>query len=272
MSFDLGDTWALAADVRDQNDALTNVESVALTIVKPDRTIDNPAVTNPPAAVGRYEHDYVPAVAGRYAARWLFTFAGGLTAAHTDVLDVRPAEPGLILSLADAKAHLNITSTDNDDELRSWIESVTEVIEHKVGPIVVRTYTDRVDNAEAWVLWNSPVVAITSVTAVHTDGAVIDTALLDIDSTAGIIRRLSRGHFTGGPWNITYTAGRPIIPANIGHAARIILKHLWETQRGGVRRPPMGGDDGTFDAGHSYSIPRRALELLEPHLTGPGMA
>ncbi len=270
MPFDLGDTWPLTAEVTDPNGLPTNAVTATLTITKPDGSTITPTVTNPPDVTGTYVYDYVPDTPGMYSARWLFTFVGGLTAAYTDALDVRP-EPALILSLADAKAHLNITSTDNDEELRSWLESITAVIEHKVGPVVVRTYTARVDGWR-WVLPYTPVVALTSITPSLPTGTEVLAADLLVDATSGVVQRLDGANLTGGPWEIVYTAGRPVIPANITHAARIILKHLWETQRGGPRRPTMGGDDGTFDPSFHFSIPRRALELLEPHMLGPGFA
>lgn len=272
MPLDLGDTWTLNADAKDANEALANAQTVALTISRPDGTVDSPTVTNPPAVTGRYTHNYVPAAAGRYGARWVFTFAGGFTAAYTDAADVRPAEPALIVSLADAKAHLNITSSDHDDELRSWLESVTEVIEHKVGPVVVRSYTERAYNGAPFVLSHYPLVSITSVTPVFATGTAVDVADLELDELNGVVRRADQATFSGGPWEITYKAGRPVIPANISHAARIILKHLWETQRGGARRPTMGGDDGTFEPGYTFSIPRRAVELLEPDMRYDGFA
>ncbi len=272
MPFDLGDTWTLRAEAKDANGVLANADTVALTISLPDGTVASPSVTNPPAVTGIYVHNYVPATAGRYGARWVFTFADGLTAAYTDAADVRPAEPALIMSLADAKAHLNITSSTHDDELRSWLESVTEVIEHKVGPVVVRTYTDRVWGGSLFALSHYPVVSITSVTPVYSSGLAVDVADLEINEHGGVVSHSDEIGFTGGPWDVTYKAGRPIIPANISHAARVILKHLWETQRGAPSRPTMGGDDGTFDQGFSFSIPRRAVELLEPHMRYDGFA
>lgn len=272
MPLDLGDTWTLRADAKNVNDVLANATTVALTIVRPDGTVDTRTVANPPTVTGQYVHNYVPAAAGRYGARWVFTFADGLTAAYTDAADVRPAEPALIMSLADAKAHLNITGSTNDEELRSWLESVTEVIEHKVGPVVVRTYTERVWGGMLFALSHYPVISITSITPVYSSGLAVNLADLEINEDGGVVSRSDQIEFSGGPWDITYKAGRPIIPANISHAARVILKHLWETQRGGARRPTMGGDDGTFDAGFSFSIPRRAVELLEPHMRHDGFA
>lgn len=271
MPLDLGDTWTLTAEAKNANDVLANATTVVLTISRPDGTIDTPTVTNPPTVTGQYTHRYVPTAAGRYGARWVFTFNDGLTAAYTDAADVRPAEPALIMSLADAKAHLNITSGTHDDELRSWLESVTEVIEHKVGAVVVRTYTDRVGAGSQFALAHYPVVSVTSVTPVYASGSAVAVDDLEVMEASGVVRRADETAFTGGPWDVTYKAGRPVIPANIAHAARIILKHLWETQRG-TRRATMGGDDTTFDSAFSYSIPRRAVELLESHMRYDGFA
>jgi hypothetical protein len=57
------------------------------------------------------------------------------------------------------------------------------------------------------------------------------------------------------------------IQANVRLASKIIIQHLWETQRGtmGVQ---LGGDSDNYVAGRGFAIPRRAIELLGPQLPG----
>lgn len=281
---DLGDIFQVAAAIRDVDSSLTDPATAMLTITLPDGTTTTPAVPLPPAETGILRIDYQTVQAGLH--RWRLTTTVPATA-HTDVFDVRDTAPAFIFSLSDAKEHLNIPMehTDDDDELRRFVEAVTEVVENDpewgVGPVAVRPYTDRIGcyDAPALVLHHRPVLSVTSVTAVFDGGTDYDTAGLVVDEQAGIVQRKgARGlWFTGGPWDVVYLAGRRQIPANITHAARIILQHLWSTQRyRDVRRPPtsMTGDlvDDRRAAGMTFSVPRRAVELLAGQSQAGGFA
>lgn len=278
MPYDLADTVRLAADSKDAAGTLTNAGTVTLTITLPDGTTMSPAVTNPPAQTGQYRYDYATVQAGRHGVRWVFTTPNN---AYTDQFDVREAAPPLILSLADAKTHLNISSTTHDEELRGWLEAVTGVIEQFVGPVVRRTVVEDHDylpvyGARMLVLRSTPVIALTSALAVLDGGTDYAVADLDVDGRTGIVRRLDGGALSG-PLRVTYVAGRPVIPANITSAAKIILAHLWRTQYGGSRALPAvgGGDDYAVTEpipGFGYAIPNRALQLLEPQRLPPGVA
>jgi hypothetical protein len=88
-----------------------------------------------------------------------------------------------------------------------------------------------------------------------------------VDADAGIVTRKAAFGlwFSGGPWDVVYEAGRAQVPANISHAARIILQHIWSTQRSrDARRPPVAtaGELELRAAGVAFSVPRRAVELL----------
>lgn len=276
MPFDLADTVRLAADSKDAGGTLANATTVTLTITLPDGTTTSPSVTNPPAQTGRYSVDYTTVQAGRHLARWVFVTPNN---AYTDSFDVREAAPPLILSLADVKAHLNQTTTTHDEELRGWVESVTEGVEHLAGACVRRTIVEDHDisptfGAEVLCLRTTPAISLTTVAAVLTGGTSYTVADLDLNGSTGIVRRKDGGRMVG-PLRITYTAGRAVIPANITAAARIILAHLWQTQRGGSNRPQVGGGDYAVTEpipGFGYAIPNRALQLLEPHRLPPGVA
>lgn len=277
MPFDLGGTARLAADCKDAGGTLTNAATAVLTISLPDGTTTTPAVTNPPSVVGRYQHDYVTVQAGRHSVRWVFTTPGS---AYTDSFDVREAVSPAIVSLADAKAHLDITTTTDDDELRGWIESVTHLVEQFTGTCargaVVEDHDIQPSGVRALVLRRTPVISVTSATAILTGGTSYTAGSLDVDTQMGIMRRLDGGRLYG-PLRVTYTAGRAVIPANITAAAKIILQHLWRTQYGASRATSTigGGDDYNVTepiAGFGYAIPNRALQLLEPHRLPPGVA
>src|SRR5206468_2941706 len=109
--------------------------TVVLTVTLPDGTTVSPAVTNPPAETGRYRCDYPTVQAGRHLVRWTSTTP---TSAYTDMFDVRPTAPPLIVSLADMKQHLGKSDPGDDEELREFIEAATAVIEEHRGETVVR--------------------------------------------------------------------------------------------------------------------------------------
>jgi hypothetical protein len=271
MSFDLGATVPLGTTVRDGSGALANAGLMTLVLTLPDSSTVTIAPVAP-TSTGTYAYDYPTVQAGRHTVRWVAT--GVNAGAYTDSFDVREAAPPAILSLADAKAHLNIASTSHDDELRGWIESVTSAVEFFTGPVTVRTVVEdhTASGVSVLALRQPPVLSLTSVSPVLSGGTSYAVDGLDVSST-GIVRSLSGARFHG-PLRVTYMAGRRVVPAAITAAARIILQHLWRTQQG-PGRPQRGIDD--FDVtepipGLGYAIPNRAVQLLDPYKQGPGVA
>ncbi|MFF3857527.1 hypothetical protein [Micromonospora sp. NPDC002575] len=274
VPYDLGATARLTAPCRDPDGTLTNAATATVTVTLPDGSTAAPAVANPPAETGRYTADYITSVPGRHTVRWVFT---GPAHAYTDVLDVYDEAPPAILSMADARDHLNLKSTSDDDEVRYWNNVTTRAVEYHTGPIVARTVVEQhtVRNAAAVVLLHTPVLAVTAVEAVLTGASGYSTDDLDVDGATGEVYRLDGGHLSGR-LKFTYTAGRTAIAENITGGARIILDHLWRTQRAGRRGALAGGGEDYSVTepipGLGYAIPNRALELLAPDRLPPGVA
>ncbi|MFI8254082.1 hypothetical protein [Streptomyces filamentosus] len=267
MPYDLGATARLTAECRDPGGILTTAGSATLTVTLPDGTIASPAPVE--SSAGRYQADFVTTVPGRHVVRWVFTAPA---AAHTDSLDVREAAPPGILSLADAKGYLRKSDPEDDDELRTWIESITAGIEGLCGPVVVRTVIERiaVGRAVTIALRDTPVIEVLALEQLLAGGISYAPADLDLDPDTGILRRLDGGLFTG-PLKATTRVGRLVVPAAFTAAARIILRHLWQTRQG-PQRPSLG--TGDFDVnepvqGFGYAVPNRALQLLEPYRLPP---
>ncbi|MGC4912727.1 hypothetical protein [Streptomyces albogriseolus] len=276
MPFDFGVTARLTAECRDPSGTLTNATTAAVTVTLPDGTTAAPAVTNPPAVDGKYVADYVTEQAGRHTVRWVFT---GPAHAYTDVLDVRPEESPAILSLRDAKDHLNISlaNSSEDDEVRFWNNATTTAVEYFIGPVVPRTVVEdhAADEALALALRRPPVLELTAVAPLLDGGTSYDVDRLNVDRQVGIVTRKDGGVLRG-PLRVTYRAGRLVVAENISGAARIILQHLWATQRptrsGGL---PGARDDFLVTEpipGLGYAIPNRAVQLLNPDDQGPGIA
>jgi hypothetical protein len=144
----------------------------------------------------------------------------------------------MIATLADARAHLNLTSTANDNELQAFLDAAEELVSEESHTYEVASYTEvrPVDLGVAF-LSHTPVVSVTSVTAygetltgwtVHPYGAVSGLSAC-------------RGEVT-----ITYTAGTALPAARVRAAVLMVVQRLWETQRGALR---VGGEDSTFTPG-----------------------
>jgi len=266
MAVDLGDVHPLTVDIKDANGVLANAGTVTLTITLPDLTTVTPAVTNP--STGRYQVDYPTVQAGRHQVRWLAT--GANASAFVDIFDVRPAFPAYLFSLADAKLQLNSTSTADDEELRTFIEATTAVVERiRNQAIVRRTIVEHRDLGmppvhgapgilQHFTLANYPVLSLTSVVA-EDGGLIWNVADMKV-TPAGVVEVL-QGGIVWGPVVFTYEAGMTQVPAECGLGGRVILQHLWETQRGTYGAPRAGGLGETTTV-LGYSIPNRAVELL----------
>lgn len=234
-------------------------------------------------SVGKYHQD-IPAAdltgLGHYQYTVTTTGPGaGVTFGDFDVFD--PFETA-VLPLADAKDMLNIpqTVTTSDAELAAFIATIETSLEgYTGGPIINRTITSEhatlMDRQTVLVVRQRPLVSVTSIVSVASGTALDISAGLDIDPNAGTVRR-KLGYPFYGPYFawlpdmlITYVAGwGTSVPATFNLVARIILKHLWDTQHGPSARPQMGGDEMTTPPGFGFAIPSRAMELLEGSFNG----
>jgi hypothetical protein len=274
---DLGDVVGLFSEVRTPDGVLQDAGAATLTITLPDGTTTNPAPDHP--STGVYQFDFATTQPGLHRVRWQFT--GANAGVDSDVFNVAPATPVALIGLDEAKAHLNMSATvtasdrARDDELRGWIETVTAIVEDDpevgVGPCATRTVVERHSSGQAVWLHRPPVLSLTSVVPVLTSGSAVSVGDLDVDGDTGEVRRLDGAPLTGGPWTVTYQAGRRVVPAPVTGAAKAILKHLWETQRGPARLPVLGGDDVVMTAS-GYAIPHRAARLLAGLHTPRGFA
>jgi hypothetical protein len=178
-----------------------------------------------------------------------------------------------LIDVAEARQQLNIEDDRHDTELAYYVSAATGIVEGHVGPVLPRDVTEVQPGGRVLVLHQVPVWSLLSLAPVLTGGTSYAVADLDVDAVTGIVRRLDGGGFTG-PLRVTYRAGRDEVPPNVGLAARIIVAHMWETQRGhGGSRPGFGQDEDLIPTpSMGFIIPRRAMELLQPHMLGPLVA
>lgn len=135
MVWDVGDTVPLTIEIVDSAGAPTDAVGVTLTITAPDGSTTTPTPGHP--QTGRYTHDLVPDAPGLYRVRWTSTSPA---TAYDDVVDVRAS--GLtVVSLADAKQHLNkvLTQQIDDEELRPIIAAAVERVDRHLWTAAERS-------------------------------------------------------------------------------------------------------------------------------------
>lgn len=183
-----------------------------------------------------------------------------------------------LLTLDEAKAQLNLTGDADDDELQTYVDAVTAPIEEFIGPVEPREVAERHDaesGRRALVLRTTPVLSLTSVEPLLDGGVSYAVDGLVLDPDTGEVRRRDRGWFRG-LLLVTVQAGRDQTPTTVNLAARMLVQHLWRTQRparGGAL--PGSGEDysvGQPIPGFGYAVPNRVLELLAPYRLPPGVA
>jgi hypothetical protein len=166
-----------------------------------------------------------------------------------------------LCTLAEAKTHLNITTSATDAEISALLTVASDLVEEKADRVWRdTTYTEKhTGGTPDIVLFHSPVKSITSVTDA---GTVISSGSYTLIAETGLIH-LTTGDFAGGRYEVVvvYVAGATTIPSLAKQATLETLRHLWQTQRGTVARNPLNGDD--IDTRSTFSLPLRASELLD---------
>jgi len=263
MTYDLGMAARLSTSVVDLTGAAANVGTMTLAVTLPDGTTTTVTPVTASATTGSYAYDFTPTQSGRHSVRW--TGTGSVLWAYTDVFDVRDPADLPVVGLSDAKAHLNITATTHDAELRRVLDVATDLCENYAGRALRRrTFTETHDGGSPTLLlrW-TPVISVTTVTD---DGTAVTDYLLEPES--GVLWRDDDGLLTwaGSRRGVTvaYVAGYASPPADVQQAVLETLRHLWTTQRGTMSgRNPLAGDE--YANGTGWSLPRRVTELLEPY-------
>jgi uncharacterized phiE125 gp8 family phage protein len=262
VTIDLGDVVTLEFPVLTTAESYANAAAVTLTVTLPDGTAVSPAVANPPAETGRYRCDYPTVQAGRHLVRWTSTTP---TSAHTDMLDVRPAAPPLIVSLADVKAHLGKSDPVDDEELREYLEAAAAVIEEHRGETVVRRTVVADMQVSCALVVQLPTAPVQSLTSVATVDGATTWNVADLHVSPHGVVTVRTGPALQGLVRFVFVAGYTVIPANYTLAGKIIVGHLWETQQqqGVGPKGPFGADTQFISpTGRGFAIPNRAVELL----------
>lgn len=279
MAYEVGQRIRLSTVVRDVAGVPTDA-TVTLGVFREDGTpYAGVSVVDDPGA-GNYHADLTLDTPGRIT--WEWTASGAVIGKTYGQAYVRTSGVGIV-SLSEAKNHLNksLTDTTDDDELLDWIDAITLALERHVGAIVRRTVieTFSVQPATRTILLNTrPILAVSEIREFWGSGDIrILTPFVDtgpygdnsyaVDIPTATLTRYGSGYpvyFPVGFDNIrvTYTAGRSPITQNLRLAALELLTHHWRASQisSGASRPRTDVPADTASMG--IEIPNRVKILM----------
>ena len=171
-----------------------------------------------------------------------------------------------VTHLSDAKAYLNITGSEHDNEVQRTLDRAEGMIARRVGPLVQGEVTERVAgrHVSELRLTQLPVVSLTSV--LDSDGSSLVVDELSV-TTSGVVSRMSAASFLSVYYDVTYVCGYgDPLPDGIVEGVLALTHHLWTTQRG-PRRPGAGpADRSTNVQGAAYLWPYRVTEAIADYI------
>lgn len=264
MPVALGALIPFTSLVKDANGDPLDAVTVQLVVTRPDGTtagtytLAGTTVAHP--APGTYTRDEPATAPGLWTGVWTSTSPAG---SYVEAFHVED-QLGPLVSLAEVKNHLKITAAQHD-ELLSWFAAVaSDVCEQYTGRAWRRrTVVDRITGGHsALLLTHAPVVSITSITD---NGAAVDASTYALDDRAGVIYRNAGlwGSYPTLGITVTYVAGdADQLPPRTRHGVLEMVRHLWESQRGGTGAPRQGQND-TWSTLMGFSVPRRVAELWD---------
>lgn len=194
-----------------------------------------------------------------------------------------------IITLAQAKAQLNINSTTFDTQLASVLSAASRMWVKRCGPVKDEGAIDEwVDGGNPRIMVrNSPILTVNVVEEVI--GALTHPLTLQtlqpggdtsawgysVDLSTGMLTRRAAAiaiPFAAGVKNIhiNYNAGYASTPEDITFAVTLLTQHLWETTRGGGRRPGQQTDD-QWSPQYAFAWPHRVEEIAASYEL-PGIA
>lgn len=252
MSYHPGDVVVLDVTLTDSDGDPVDTDQVTCTVTAPDGTTTSPTVTH--TGLGAYQAAVTVQQPGRHVVAWL---AGGTHhAGHSDVVVV--VDPALlaVVSLDEAKRHLNITGHQDDDEIEWMLTVAVAAGQSYTGRLfsqrpVVDVFTP--PHRGTVLLTRTPVAAVTSATS---GGGDVPWTLED--PAAGIVRTQS---WPTQPVTVAYVAGPAAASPADTQGVLEMLRHLWATQRGTAGPSVMRAGDDTY--GQGWSLPRRVTELWD---------
>jgi hypothetical protein len=271
MSYTLGQQVTLTTQVTDTLGAPISA-TMSLVVTLPDGTVlTSPTtltITNP--STGTYACNVPTTQAGTYMYLWTASGAAiGVDDGQFDVLAITRR----IVSLADAKLHMNKQNTADDAEIQDFIDAAQAVITREIGDVVPTSHTETLPiDGMRIVLSRRPVLSITSLAVWNggTSPTVMAPSGYQLYPETGIVERTNGGYaipWVGSDITVSYLAGvSGPVPPNVRLACLELTAHLWRNSQQGRNRRVRGTgpEDDTATVGLGFSLPNRVRELLGP--------
>jgi hypothetical protein len=181
--------------------------------------------------------------------------------------------------LEEAKAHLNKTGPNDNDELQGVIDAAEALIIDLIGPVLpVTVVDDRPGGRPTVWLSTPPALVITTVTA-YAGGIATAVPAADIttgadgwrlDETRSALEH-TLGAFPHGTIRVTYDAGRASVPAHVRLATLDLVAHLWNNSQTGKSRRPDPGVPGGVQRPDPWAMPAGVRNKLLGELLTPAL-
>ena len=208
---------------------------------------------------------------------------GSYPQAYSDVFEVRDIADIGIVGYDEVLEYLNIpTANANENEIRRFMDAANDLAQSYTGVILGRkTFTSQLyDGGNEFIRLRDPMAI--SITSVYENGVLLNSGQYVIDPTGQRLYRIgsgtlyatnSYGYWTAGMNNVsvTYVAGYVNPPMAAKQGVLEIIRHLWQTQRGAMNVMGRNQTGDELYPASTYSLPRRAMELLDP-TSLPGLA
>ena len=166
-----------------------------------------------------------------------------------------------IVTLSEAKAHLNQTTAANDGEVSALVTAATAFIERHIGPVVQQTVTETVTPATSGLIFLSgPVISITSMTAAYGYPATYTVADWFPDGSSIRAGYGKGSSYDWWPVTVTYVGGYVTVPGDIRQATLDYIKWRWLSQRGATPLSAMGDE---FAMAPSATVPYKVMEVID---------
>jgi hypothetical protein len=168
-----------------------------------------------------------------------------------------------VVSVAQAKQHLNITAGTSEAEIQAFIDSCEAAISRHVGPLSATATTVEVSGCgRALILPTTPAISLTTVT--DYTGATVPTTDLRV-TTDGIVTYKIGGTFTSPWYTVVYQAGRATVPDDLLLAVLELMRHKWMASQRGGKGNQVAMLANTLP-GAAYTFPFAVTELMAPHI------
>jgi hypothetical protein len=172
-----------------------------------------------------------------------------------------------VLSLAEAKQHLNVTASDSDAEIQSTIDEAEAMVAQRCGPLEPTTVTERVAGGPGGLsLSRTPVISLTSVTPVG--GTALTVSDLYVSPSGVVTYAMNAGVFYAPWYDVVYQSGRSTTPDDLLRGVKELTRNLWNSQRpsGGRFSSNAGSEVANTIPGAAYIWTFKVEQAIAPHL------